>query len=237
MQSATGQTALLTGVNTAKLLGRHLNALPNQKLRQVLAAESILKKLTQRQYSVAFINTFSPPFFDHNPHDIIRYLSATSVSNLFAGLPFFNLDDLKAERSIYQEFTNSHLREKGFDVPLFTPEKAGEILARQSNNYDFCLYEYFQTDKAGHSREMEFATLEIKKLEHFITSVLQHVNLAHTMVILVSDHGNIEDISVKGHTRNPAMTLLWGYKSKEIAQKLHTITDVTPVLLSWFYTE
>src|SRR4030065_875774 len=46
-QSATGQTALLTGINAAQILGRHLNARPNQRLREIIAEHSILKKMTE----------------------------------------------------------------------------------------------------------------------------------------------------------------------------------------------
>jgi len=236
-QSATGQTALLTGVNTSALLGRHLNGYPNEKLRQLLAKKSVLKCFNQNGHSAAFINTFRPPFFDYNPFDIIRHLSATSVANLYAGLPFFNLDDLKAERSIYQEFTNRHLRDKGFDVPIFTPQKAGQILATQSSNYDFCLYEYFQTDIAGHTRDLNIALNEINKLEKFLDTVLANLNLTNTLVLLASDHGNIEDITVKGHTRNPAMTMIWGANNKKLAENLAQITDITPALLSLMQKE
>lgn len=231
-QSATGQTALLTGINAAAALGRHLNGFPNEALRKILAKDSILKYFSQNGYRAAFINTFRPPFFDYNPFDIVRHLSATSVANLFADLPFFNLDDLKAERSIYQEFTNQHLRDKGFNVPQFTPRKAGEILAQQSIKYDFCLFEYFQTDIAGHSRNMKFALKEINKLEQFLDALLTNISLEQTLVVLASDHGNIEDISVKGHTRNPAMTMIWGPQNKRLASKLAQITDIAPAVIS-----
>ena len=231
-QSATGQTALLTGINTAAILGRHLNGFPNEKLRRILAKDSILKHFSQNGCRAAFINTFRPPFFDYNPHDIISHLSVTSVANFYADLPFFNLDDLRAERSIYQEFTNQHLRDKGFDVPSFTPQKAGEILAVQSANYDFCLYEYFQTDIAGHSRDLNVALREIIKLEQFLDAVLANLCLTQTLVLLTSDHGNIEDISVKGHTLNPTMTIIWGPNKESFAKSFSQITDITPALLS-----
>src|SRR5579872_5700736 len=44
-QSATGHTALLTGINAAALLGKHLLGYPNQPLRDLLARESIFHRL------------------------------------------------------------------------------------------------------------------------------------------------------------------------------------------------
>ena len=46
-QSATGQTALFTGVNAAQLLGRHVEGFPPARLRELLHQE--LKHLRERQ--------------------------------------------------------------------------------------------------------------------------------------------------------------------------------------------
>jgi len=230
-QSATGQTALLTGVNAAALLGRHLNGFPNGKLREVIAQHSLLKAVRERGRSAAFINAFRPPFFDYDPFQIIRYLSVTSVCNLYAGLRFFDLDDLRARRCIYQDYTNEALRRRGHDVPLFSPQEAGSILGTQAAAYDFCLYEYFQTDRAGHAQDMQLATHLLRSLEQFLAAALARVDLAETLVVLTSDHGNIEDLSVKGHTRNLAMTLVWGREKEAFASGLGSILEVTPRIL------
>lgn len=230
-QSATGQTALLTGVNAAALLGRHLNGFPNNRLREVIAQYSLLKKVRERGYRAAFLNAFRPPFFDYDPFQIIRYLSVTTVCNLYAGLPFFGLDDLRARRCVYQDFTNESLRRRGHDVPLFSPEDAGTILGTQAAMYDFCLYEYFQTDRAGHGQDFGHAAAVLTALERFLGAVLAAVDLSETTVVLTSDHGNIEDLAVRGHTRNPAMTLAWGQHKEEFASGLGSIQEVTPRVL------
>ncbi len=233
-QSATGQTALLTGVNASKLLGRHLNGFPNAKLREVIFERSILKWFADKGLSAAFLNTFRPPFFDYNPYDILKFLSVTSIANLAAGLQFFGLDDLKAERSVHQDITGHALRERGFDIPLFSPQKAGEIIGRQSQKHHFSLFEYFQTDKAGHSQNMQRAAEVLVIVEEFLASVLQNVDLQKTLVLLTSDHGNIEDLSFRGHTRNPAMTLLFGCGAEAAAPQLRTILDIYPTIQSFF---
>ncbi len=227
-QSATGQTALLTGVNAAALLGRHLNGFPNGRLREVIAQHSLLKKVRERGYKAAFLNAFRPPFFDYDPFQIIRYLSVTTVCNLYAGLPFFDLDDLRARRCVYQDFTNESLRRRGHEVPLFSPAEAGSILGEQASQYDFALYEYFQTDRAGHSQDFQTATGVLVALEGFLEAVLSSVDLAHTTVVLTSDHGNIEDLSVKGHTRNLAMTLVWGPGKDAFSCGLSSIQEIAP---------
>jgi len=229
-QSATGQTTLLTGVNAAKLIGEHRSGFPNKALREVLRQKSLLKQLKEAGKKAVFINAYRPIFFKLD--DRLKWLlSTTTVANLSAGLPFFTLNDVVEHRSIYQDFTNKDLIRKGFNVPEFAPEEAGEILAEQTKHYDFVLYEYFKTDRAGHSQDFKRATEEIQKLGRFLTRFLSGSDLKTTQVILTSDHGNIEDLRVKTHTRNPAMTILWGPLKQEWSQTLTSLEDVTPAIL------
>jgi 2,3-bisphosphoglycerate-independent phosphoglycerate mutase len=229
-QSATGQTALLTGFNASQYIGHHLSGFPNKKLRELLLSHSVLLNAVQLGKEAAFINAFRPRFFELPEHLILR-LSATTIANYAAKLPFFKLEDITAQRSIYQDFTNVSLLERGFEVSLFTPEEAAEILAVSVDSYDFILYEYFLTDKAGHSQEMEVAQEEIFKLGRFVFRFLENIDLQNTLVILTSDHGNIEDLSTKSHTRNPAMTLVWGRNNQTVVDNLGSIVEVTPTIL------
>ena len=47
-QSATGQTAILTGVNAAALIGRHLHGYPSPRLRQALSEILSTRKLIEQ---------------------------------------------------------------------------------------------------------------------------------------------------------------------------------------------
>lgn len=230
-QSATGQTAILTGVNAAKSLGYHLQGFPNEELRTIIYQESLLKKISESGRSVAFMNVYPPIYFEYGPEILHRKLSVTSHATLASNFKFFNFEDLIHHRAIYQEFTNASLISKGHDLPHFTPELAGEILAKAVVNFDFSLYEYFQTDHAGHSMDIGRARLEILKLERFLLAFLQNLDLSQHHVILTSDHGNIEDMSVKTHTSNPAMTMLWGKSLEHVAYQLQSIIDIAPLIL------
>ena len=46
-QSATGQTALFTGVNAPQLVGMHISAFPTQDLRDTIAKHSFLNVRTR----------------------------------------------------------------------------------------------------------------------------------------------------------------------------------------------
>ena len=230
-QSATGQTALLTGVNAAKILGYHKQGFPNKRLRDILGQDSVLKKVLERGKRGAFINAFRPKFFEYKTEDIISKLSVTTIANWVAGLPFFTLQDVIDGNAIYQDFTNRDLIDRGFDMPIYTPQQAGEILANVAMKYDFCLYEYFKTDHAGHSQDMKRARNEIAKLETFISTLLSNIDLDNTLVIVTSDHGNIEDLSVRTHTRNMVPAFLWGKYVEHYRKRLTSVTDVVPLIL------
>lgn len=231
-QSATGQAALYTGMNASKILNRHLSGFPNQKLRDILEKHSILKKLNLAGKKAAFINAYRPIFFEKGAEALIRFLSVTSIMNWKAGLKFFNFDDLRKQKCIYHDFTNREPIKLGFNIPEFTASIAAKILSRASEEFDFCLYEYFRTDRAGHSQNLQKAISLLIELETFIFTVLKQSDLSKTTIILTSDHGNIEDISVKSHTKNPVLFMVWGPLKNELSDKINSILDVTPVILN-----
>lgn len=232
-QSATGQTTLLSGVNSQAAIGKHLTGFPNEALREILLQSSILKQLVDAGISARFINAFRPRFFEF-PRERQLQFSATTVATLAANLPFFDLDDVTAGRSIYQEFTNQELRDLDFDVPLFTPGEAGQILARESRKLDFTLYEYFQTDKAGHSQDMDRCLHQLQMYDEFLRALLSDLKDdldRETLVVLTSDHGNIEDLSTKRHTTNPIPLMAWGAGAQEFLSGVERLDQVTGAIL------
>lgn len=229
-QSATGQTALLTGENAAEKIGRHLSGFPNQPLRELLLEKSVLRQAREKGLRAAFINAYRPLFFEL-PEEVILRLSATTIANYAAHLPFFTLEDVKAGRAIYQDFTNQALIDKGFDMPRYSPEQAADILAAAADRYDFLLYEYFRTDRAGHKQDLDLAVSELEKYGRFLRRFLEKSSLEDLTVLLTSDHGNLEDLSTKSHTRNPAMTLVWGPGAPRLKERLKSIQDVSSAIL------
>ncbi|MBP7866790.1 MAG: peptidase [Acidobacteria bacterium] len=229
-QSGTGQTTLLTGVNAAELLGRHLNGFPNRRLRQLIAAESVFVQLARCGLLANFANAFTPEFF---PALEEERLSVTTWSTLAAGRPLRSLQELRDGRAVYQDFTNLHLQMRGYDIPMRRPEEAGMVLAGMAAFQDFLLYEYFITDFAGHAGDPAFAGHVIDLLDRFLESVLEHADLDRLTVLLTSDHGNIEDLSVKPHTLNPVPLIAWGPGAHAVTHGATSLADVVPAILSW----
>lgn len=236
-QSATGQTTLLAGLNAQGRLGHHLTGFPNAALRELLLERSLLRTLTLGGVASIFLNCYRPAFFLLSRERRLR-LSATTVANLAAGLPFLTLDDLRAGRALYQEFTNLELRERGFDVPLLSPAEAGRRLGREARRRGFTLFEYFQTDRAGHAQDPARAARELARLEAFVAALLAELELGQgeappgaSLVLLTSDHGNLEDLATRGHTRNPVPLLAWGAGARRLARETADLSQVAPAIV------
>lgn len=230
-QSATGQTTILTGVNAAQLIGRHLNGYPSPRLKQALAEHSIYKKLMARGRSVTFANAYTRNYIENPP----RFISATTVAAQSAGVQLRMLEDLQERRAVSHDFTNRFLIDRGFEVQERTSEEAGRDLARLAADYDFTLYEHFITDRIGHERDRALArTLtrqHIPLLTQFVRAVLEAADLERQTVMITSDHGNIEDASTRSHTLNPVATLAFGAARDYIRSRVKSLTDITPAII------
>lgn len=228
-QSASGQTTILTGINAPATLGYHKQGFPNAELREVIGTHSIFRQL--KTLGIApnvFANTYTPRFFAETP----RWKSATTVAVEAAGMQFNRLPDLVGGKSLFHDFTNTLLAESGYDVPIRTPEEAGEILAEISFRHRFTLYEHFITDKIGHDQNMALALKHLPRLAKFVRSAVANVDLETTTVILTSDHGNIEDLSVRNHTLNDVPTVIWGRRHEGIGKTITDLTHITPAIIS-----
>lgn len=227
-QSASGQTTILTGVNAAATIGSHKQGFPNQPLLDIIRDQSIFLQLKRSGVgSITFANTYTRQFFERRP----RWISATTASVEAAGLRFNVVEDLKAGRAVFHDFTNAALIERGETVDLRTPEEAGSVLANIVKANRFTLYEHFLTDKIGHAQDKAEAQRLLPLLARFIRSLLSKLNLEESTVILTSDHGNIEDLSLRNHTLNPVPTIAWGKHRKSIAARVRSLTDITPAIV------
>ncbi|HVE59934.1 MAG TPA: hypothetical protein VNB22_24185 [Pyrinomonadaceae bacterium] len=227
-QSASGQTTILTGINAPKFLGYHKQGFPNEKLREVIKEHSVFRQLKDRKIEPAiFANTYTPQFFTEKQ----RWKSATTCAVEAAGMQFRKLPDLLGRKALFHDFTNQTLIDRGFDAPLFSPGDAAEILSELSRDFRFTLYEHFITDKIGHDQDFQRARIHLPLLAEFIRETIRRIDLEKTTFILTSDHGNIEDLSVRNHTLNDVPTIVWGRKKDEIVDQIKDLTDITPAIL------
>jgi bisphosphoglycerate-independent phosphoglycerate mutase (AlkP superfamily) len=95
------------------------------------------------------------------------------------------------------------------------------------------MFEHFLTDLAGHAQDMANAVEVLENLEAFLAALLTCADLSKNLVILTSDHGNLEDLSVKTHTRNPVPTILWGTGAVDVAAGIRDLSNIAPAILRY----
>ncbi|MBI2619255.1 MAG: alkaline phosphatase family protein [Ignavibacteriales bacterium] len=230
-QSGTGQTAIFTGVNASKKIGRHFGPYPTTDLRPVIETRNIFRQLLNAGKTVIFSNAFPKQFFDYTASGT-RRLTVTTLSCMMTGIPLLKIEDLRLDRGISADLTRARWPELGFpQVPMITPEEAGAHLAEISAHHDFTLFEYWLTDHAGHSQEMTFAVEVLERFDKFLAGLLDTVDLGKRLIVLVSDHGNVEDLSTKSHTRNPVPCIAIGNHREEFLAPIKNLTHITPAIV------
>jgi 2,3-bisphosphoglycerate-independent phosphoglycerate mutase len=228
-QSASGQTTILTGVNAPAAVGYHKQGFPNQALLEIIGNHSIFRQLVDAGVQpVTFANAYTARFFNERP----RWVSATTAAVEAAGLRFRTIDDVKNNNAIFMDYTNRFLIELGLDVTERSEAEAATVLSRIVAENRFTLYEYFITDKVGHAQDMSAARTVLTSLALFIRELLIKLDLERTTVILTSDHGNIEDLSIRNHTLHAVPTIIWGAQREQVAARIQTLADITPAIVA-----
>ncbi|MCX7781246.1 MAG: metalloenzyme [Negativicutes bacterium] len=230
-QSATGQTTLFTGINAARIMGRHIQAFPGPQLVNVIAEHGIMKRICALGRKATSANMYTPNYLELVRQRKRRH-SVTTRLILEAGLPLRSLPELAQRCAVYQDITNEMLPLFGWDgIPVIKPAEAARRLLTIAQEHDFTLFEYFQTDRCGHKQNWERAETIIHDLNELLETI--QYSLPEDMVTMVcSDHGNFEDLSTKTHTLNPIPLILFGCGSQQLAGSIRQMTDVTPAILN-----
>jgi bisphosphoglycerate-independent phosphoglycerate mutase (AlkP superfamily) len=119
--------------------------------------------------------------------------------------------------------------------PLITPisaQEAGRHLAEIARSNDFTLFEYWLTDHAGHSQDMARSVEVLERFDAFLSGILERTDLNTTLIVMISDHGNIEDLSTKTHTRNRVPCIIVGKHRHRWSNNIRNLTHITPTVLS-----
>ncbi len=232
-QSATGQTALFTGVNVAKLIGRHKEGRPNRVLKGVLYKHGLIPVLNRAGRRATFANAYTAAV-------IPRYLAGTAPMSCTSTMAYYGegrfrtTADFNARTAVFFDLTGRWARRRsGEDIHLMTPRAAGETLGRLAAGYDFTLYEYFLTDFAGHRRNPKRARRYLKDIDAALGGVLNSFGPNDGLLLLTSDHGNVEDLSVRTHTRNAVPLLVAGGGHAGFAARCRSIGDVAAACFAY----
>ncbi len=236
-QSATGQASLLTGKNVPEIVGQHYGPKPDKAVREVLNGGTLFSRLKQNGYRPALLNAYPKQYFD-SINSGKRLYSAIPQSVVFAEIPLKGTQELVAGEALSADFTGegwrTHLKMEG--VPTFPPFKAGQNLARLAASYDLAFFEYWPSDYAGHRQNWEDAIELLQNFDQVFGGLLEEWEDEDGLILLTSDHGNLENLDTRRHTDNPVPALVVGARGlrEKFIQDLNTLADVTPAILQFY---
>ncbi len=232
-QSGTGQTAIFCGMNAAKFVGKHFGPYPYSTLIPIIREQNIFNEFLTLGKDVFFANAYPKIFFDYLRSGRSR-LSVTSLSCRLSGIRLNTSTDVRRGKALTAEITNERWNKKlGYNLKVISPKTAARRLLKIANQNTFTLYEYFLTDHLGHGRYDGDAQLLLGMLDEFLFTILDELKNNMTLVIC-SDHGNIEDISVKTHTLNPSLAITSGVYAEELFDGIRDLTQIKPAIMKIF---
>ena len=233
-QSATGQAVLLTGINIPAELGYHYGPKPNPEVAQYLDRKTLFSRTVEAGKKTAMLNAYPPRYFDGIDSGK-RLYSSIPLALTNAGVSLFTHDDYFAGHALSADFTGEGWREVlGYpDAPVFDSITAGTNLSQLAKHYDFSFFEYWASDYAGHKQDMGWAIRQLETFDGVLKGLLADWDLAHDLVLLTSDHGNMEDLSTRKHTAAPVPLILFGEKTKRDAfADVSDLTGIAPAIHS-----
>ncbi len=234
-QSATGQATILTGQNVPQLIGGHWGPKPNQAVAEIVQRESLFLKLRERQLQSALLNAYPQRYFDAIASRRRNY-SAVPLAVTAAGVPLFTTDDLRAGRALSADFTGDGWRTQlgVSDAPVYSPREAGHALARLAQARHFSFFEYWPSDFVGHRGQIDEGRQLLARFDAVLGGLLEAWDDARGLIVLTSDHGNLEDLSHRHHTRHRVPTLIVGEARRAFADGLTDLTHFVPAILRYF---
>ncbi len=240
-QSASNQTAIFTASPAPKRIGRHVLGYPNAELREMLATESIVKRLTAAGRSATFANAYPIEYLDALklrrragkgadlaiPEKYLKKLraSASTLAMSAGGVALRTFDDAREGHGLTHDIDGSLAIQRNMTLPRRRAVEAAQIF--WSLAADFTLFEHSLADEAGHAQDYEAARVALSTFDAFAREVIAQ-KPRDAQVLICSDHGNVEDLSIRSHTRNPVAVLSAG--AAEVS--IHDVADVGRAVLS-----
>lgn len=201
-QSGTGQSCWLTGQDAVRLMGKggageHFGPHPGPTLQALLREFSLPVRLTRAGGRAALLNVYPPGYFAAHAQRP-RY-GCFPFSFLAAGLALNppGLPGVSPLLGLRHDFPWAAAQS------LDDQRRVGEGLARAAEDHDLLVLDLWLSDLLGHQGKPD-APLELRQagrryLQH-LDALLAGMLNAGARIVISSDHGNFENLSVKAHT-------------------------------------
>jgi hypothetical protein len=228
-QSASGQATIVTGRNIPQLIGEHYGPKPNPAIRKLIAEDNFFKQVVAHGKKAAIINAYPPRL--HNAINRGKILRSSYQQALHdAGLPMFTDETIYNETALSSDWTGEGWRsELGYtDTPVYSRHEAGRRMVEISRQYDFAFFSHWFTDIVGHRGPLEDGVALLELFDGVMAGALDAWDDDEGLIVVTSDHGNLEDISTRNHTENDVPTLIIGREKASFAEGLTDLTGLVP---------
>jgi 2,3-bisphosphoglycerate-independent phosphoglycerate mutase len=233
-QSATGQATLLTGQNIPAALGYHYGPKPDHQIAAYLQNGNLFNVLNKNGKRASLLNAYPGRYFEAISSGR-RLYSAIPLAVASAGNPLKTENELFLGNAIAADITAQGWRDVLHipDTPVITPIEAGARMAALSSNYDLAFFEYWLSDYAGHHQDMIQALTLLEALDGMLAGLLNTWNDNESLILITSDHGNLEDLSTRRHTQNPVPAIVVGPRAERerFCSGLTSLTGISPAIL------
>lgn len=230
-QSATGQATILTGRNVSQLVGEHYGPKPNQAVAGIVKQGTLFHDVAAAGGKAALITPYPQGYFD-GINSGKRLYSAVPLAVTTAGWPLFGADELRAGEAVSPGFTGQGWHDMlGYtDIPILSLADAGRQIADVARRHDLSFFEHWPSDRSGHRGPLEDAVSHLEMIDTAVGGLLEAWDDQNGMLIITSDHGNIEEKNHRQHTRNPVPTILVGADHADLAQQISSLADIAPLV-------
>lgn len=242
-QSATGQAVLFTGEDAMAVAGGHWAGGPTPRIARFIAERSVFARARAEGLRTAMLNAYDERRRRHvtrvvrgeerasrrYPPSAVAWGALASTSD--DPVDVRTLDDVRAGRAATFDLTGEILRGFGVDAPRVTIDEAAAALIAGAREVDLAVFETFLTDKAGHAQDMTWARHEIARTEALLAALFTQIDPMRDLIVVASDHGNLEDLSTRGHTRAPVPLLAFGQDAAAFGSGTSSLADIPKRLL------
>jgi predicted AlkP superfamily pyrophosphatase or phosphodiesterase len=192
----------------------------------------LFSRFVEAGKKTALLNAYPPRYFEGIDSGKRNYSSIPmAVTN--AGIELFKHEDFFKGRALSADFTGEGWRTfLGFpDTVVMKPQEAGRRLVSLAMDYDFSMFEYWASDYAGHKQQMDSAIALMESFDGVLEGILEKIS-DELLIVVTSDHGNMEDMSTRRHTAAhvPALVIGESAAREEFTRGMHQITDIAPAI-------
>lgn len=224
-QSATGQTTLLTGKNGADFMQGHYGPYPGPTLKKELDKGTLFSHALELGKRATLSNLYPPGYFRAVETKQQKYNVPVYAAKQ-AGLELLRIDDYRAGNAVSVDMTGEYLHRHDATLENVSALEMGKRLVSIAGQNDFTFFDLWLTDQAGHRWSLTDCVTLVETLDSFLQSIVE--NLGDMTLLVTSDHGNLEDKSVKTHTLADVPLIAVGKKS-DVFANAKSLLDVAPM--------